>query len=375
MMRRTNRWIAVGCTLLGLAGWQTFGGSASLACPAGDGGQVSREAEQQPQSDVVQADDGTGDATHTSKVRQAEHIRPSAGDPFAPITVDEILTASSERPVSSLPTSGEASPAGYLAPPVPIGETHGSLAATHPVPLAEAVMPGMSPMLGGPAGAMIPGGSMAVALDGGCGACGRTVGGPCGELYSGLINNMVVIAAFDYFTNTGDLQSERLRRAATQLNIGPVEIPDLDPQRIAGLFGANAGAPITRGGRICYQVGFNYNQAEQGAHGFFTTGIFHRAGPGDCWPINWGSVYDFMYDDFLGYHAGQVRLKMGYLFGECDEVGGWVAISTNTDEEEATIRTQTLDPQGNRVGPVFDDTIQSRVTVTQAAYLLSLIHI
>jgi hypothetical protein len=147
-----------------------------------------------------------------------------------------------------------------------------------------------------------------------------------------MVENMVIFVGADYFTNSGMINRQRLfNKAINTLAVTPLDVPDLDPQRMGGMISINAGAPFTPDGDLGFQIGGTYVESEEGAQGFFTTGIFHRAQPGESWGINWGLVYDIAYDDFIDYVIGQIRFKAGLALTARDEVGGWIAIGTNVE--------------------------------------------
>jgi hypothetical protein len=171
----------------------------------------------------------------------------------------------------------------------------------------------------------------------------------------------VIFTGADYFNNSGMINRPRLINAATNpingLNVLPVGIPDLDPQRLGGMFSINAGAPFTPDGGLGFQIGGTYIETEEGAQGFFTTGIFHRCEPGECWGVNWGMVFDVAYDDFIDFAIGQLRFKAGVPLTSRDEIGGWVAVGTNVEQVDLTVTTLII----GTTGPIFEDTIRARV--------------
>ena len=184
--------------------------------------------------------------------------------------------------------------------------------------------------------------------------------GACPGAYQSLLDNMVIFAGADYFTNTGQIFKSRLFSAAESLNVEPVDVPDLDPNRVAGFFGVNAGVPITRDGQLNFQIGAMLNAATEGSQGFITGGIYRRAEPGEQWGINWGVVYDLAYDDFQNSTIGQIRIKGGIPITPRNEVGGWFGIGTTPDNVEVTITTRVI-PNTGPDDPIFKDTIGARV--------------
>jgi hypothetical protein len=169
-------------------------------------------------------------------------------------------------------------------------------------------------------------------LQSGGSQCGTGGGAGGCSAFSGMIDNMVIFAGADYFTNSGMINRDRLfNKAINTLGVTPHDVPDLDPQRIGGMLSINAGAPLTPDGELGFQVGGTYIEADEGAQGFFTIGVFHRCDPGACWGINWGLVYDVAYDDFIDYAIGQIRFKAGVSVTSRDEVGGWLSIGTNVE--------------------------------------------
>jgi hypothetical protein len=188
-----------------------------------------------------------------------------------------------------------------------------------------------------------------------------------GSGFTSLMDNMIIFAGADYFSNAGELDGDKLASAAADLSVLPVNRPEFDPIRVGTVIGVNAGAPLTHDGKIGYQVGFLYNQAEFGAQGFFTTGIFHRCDPCDKHGINWGVVYDAMYDNYIDYAVGQVRFKFGYAITKRDELGAWFNLATNDEIVNVDIRTLTCGIDGCEP-PVFTDTIEARISAEQQGH-------
>jgi hypothetical protein len=220
--------------------------------------------------------------------------RAAAADPLAPITADEILPASARGPAGMTTYPPGTILSGGMAPPVPTSMPAGSPSAYLP-PAGGPGVAGLPPI--GP-------GQM-------CNSCGgphAAVGSDCcDEVFDGMINNMSIYGGFDYFMQSGT------------------------GERYGGMIGANAGAPITDDGSLCYQLGFNLMPAEIGMQSFLTAGLFHRANPAGGLSLNMGIVYDLLYDENQDFTVGQIRMKIGSAFTPRDEVGAWFNITTNSD--------------------------------------------
>jgi hypothetical protein len=316
MMRRAHWLAAVGSATLGLAGLagcQSMGGYPSGSWN-GDRSLVR----------AAEPDDPS--AQPSLQLRSIRSVSPDpafADDPFAPITVEQFLPANSTGPsgVSSATVHNHAAPAGYVSPPT--GSTPNALVPPAPMAVMSPVSP--SPMAMGAQSWDAHG-----AMHGGCSQCGMG-SGSCSP-FTGMIENMVIFAGADYFSNSGMINRDRLfNKAVNDLGVQPVDVPDLDPQRLGSMISINAGAPFTPDGDLGFQIGGTYIETEEGAQGFFTTGIYHRCEPGDRCGINWGLVYDVAYDDFIDFAIGQVRFKGGVAVTSRDEIGGWVAAGTNVE--------------------------------------------
>ncbi|GEM_PF-5885484 len=347
-MRRAQWWTAIGCLALGAVG---------LAC--------SRSMGQEP---------GPGDPPRSSlQLRPIEPAQPQHGssaapsdDPFAPISVEELLPASQNAPTSPWPSAGQGdmrygspgvTPSGAYAAPAAMNQHAGAMAPPAPIAtLSGGVM----------AGALDPTQSWSLhgAVHGPCPMCGGKTG-CCGGEWNSMLDGMVLFAGADYWSNAGELDRGHLVTVAAGLNVEPVRIPNLDPARVGGFLGINVGIPLTPDGELFWQLGTQYVEEGDGAQGFFTLGAFHRATPGDPWGINWGMVYDVMYDDFIDYSIGQLRFKMGYPITARDEIGGWFTVGTNVDNIEVTVVTEILG-----IGPpTFDDILGARVRPMSQGHL------
>jgi hypothetical protein len=270
-------------------------------------------------------------------------------DPFAPISVEQFLPATSRgskpgESKSAMPASGTVS-AGYNAPP---GSISSANAIVPPTPIATAAP---SPLMGAAHHWDAKG-----AAGDGCPTCGA--GGSCG-FYSSLIENMSIFAGADYFTNAGGLDPARLRRAADELGHEILEkSPDLDPQRLGSMLSINAGVPFTPDAELGFQLGATYVEEDDGAQAFITAGFYHRGEPGEHWCINWGVVFDYKYDDFIDYSIGQLRFKAGYPLTARDEIGGWFTVPTNVEEVDLIVSSVII----GTGAPVFRDNIRARVS-------------
>jgi hypothetical protein len=337
-MTRRAHWLAAAGSatlgLAGLAGCQSMGGYPTGSWN-GDRSMV-RAAEPDDQSEQG-----------SLQLRAIQSA--AADDPFAPITVEQLLPASSTGPRggTSANSSYNMAPAGYNSTP----SSSAPNAMVPPAPMAVMTPAGPSPLMseshswGGHG-----------ALHGGCSQCGQGSGG-C-STFSGMVENMVIFIGADYFNNSGQINRDRLfNKALNTLAVIPVDVPDLDPQRTGGMFSLNAGAPFTADGEIGFQIGGTYVESEEGAQGFFTTGFFHRCQAGSC-PINWGAVFDIAYDDFIDYCIGQFRFKAGYAVTSRDEIGGWLSVGTNT-EHVFLSGTDVID--GDPTLTLNDNVIEARV--------------
>lgn len=342
-MKRAQWLAVVGSATLGLAGLagcQSFGGYPSGSWGSGDAGIVRAAEPDDPQSvPSLQLNPMEKSAGHSGE------------DPFAPISVEQLLPATTQRPQVSMPYSSENAPAGYVAPPAPIHSIPGALVPPTPMAVMRPMPVSPSPLMAG-AHAW----EASAAMHGSCPQCGHNAGASSG-MFTSMIENMVIFAGGDYFSNSGMINKNRLNNSAAALNVVPVDVPDLDPQRVGSMLSVNAAAPFTPGGDLCFQIGGTYIETEEGAQGFFTTGIYHRCEPGEKWGLNWGMVYDIAYDDFIDYAIGQIRLKAGFPLTSHDEVGGWLSIGTNTEQVDVTVTTLII----GTVDPIFADTIRARV--------------
>jgi len=157
-----------------------------------------------------------------------------------------------------------------------------------------------------------------------------------------------------------------LVNAAASLGVQPVEVPDLDPQRLGSMISINAGAPFTPDGDLGFQVGGTYTESEEGAQAFFTIGVFHLARPGEKLGINWGLVYDLAYDDFIDFIIGQIRIKAGYPVSPRDEIGGWFTVGTNVENVSLPGTDRII---GDPLQTIFPDEIEARVRPEGMGYL------
>lgn len=335
MMRRAHWLAAVGSAtvgLAGLAGCQSMGGYSTGAWNGDKSLIRAAEPDEPSEMPSLQLHSTSSDAV--------------PDDPFAPITVEQFLPASNRGSRSANVSSSPSytAPAGYTTAP-----TSSPSAVVPPAPMAVMAPVGPSPLASGAAweghGAM----------HGTCPQCGGN-GGCSG--FSGMVENMVIFVGGDYFTNSGMINRDRLFNRAATLNVTPLSVPELDPQRVGGMISMNAAAPFTPDGDICFQIGGTYVETEEGAQGFFTAGFFHRCQTDDRCSINWGLVYDIAYDDFIDYVIGQIRFKAGYPVTSRDEIGGWLAVGTNVE----TVFLPGTDVITN--DPTFtvnDDVIEARV--------------
>jgi hypothetical protein len=317
MMRRAHWLAAVGLATLGLAGL--------AGCQSAGGYPSGSWSGERSMVRAAEPDDPSSLPSLELHAIQTADSTVEAEDPFAPITVEQFLPATS-RGDSPVTVKSHTAPAGYLMAP------SGSAPSTLVPPAPMAVT---APMPAHP-----------LAIDahsswephesghGACSQCGHSSGG-C-SLFTGMVENMVIFLGGDYFSNSGRINRDRLLNKTSDpligLNVTPIDVPDLDPHRAGGMLSINAGAPLTPDGDLAFQIGGTYIEADEGGQGFFTTGIFHRCEPGDTWGINWGLVYDIAYDDFIDYVIGQIRFKGGYAITSRDEVGGWLSIGTHTEE-------------------------------------------
>ena len=348
-MKRRAHWLAVvsSATLgvAGLAGCQSMGGYPNGSWGSGDAGTVRAAEPDDPQSVP------SLQLQPTQSLGQRSGGGP-ADDPFAPISIEQLLPASPYKPQSSATVNSDTAPVGYVAPPGAMNVMPGTLAP--PVPMAV-----MHPMTAAPSplAAGAHAWDSSAAGHSACPQCGHQGGASCGGAVSSMIENMVIFAGADFFNNSGMINRVRLFNAAASLNVIPIDIPDLDPQRLGGMFSINAGAPFTPDGDLGFQIGGTYIESEEGAQGFFTSGLFHRCQPGDCWGVNWGAVFDVAYDDFIDYVIGQFRFKAGIPLTPRDEIGGWVTIGTNVEQVDVKVTTLII----GTTGPLFVDTIRARV--------------
>jgi hypothetical protein len=336
-MKRRAHWLAVGFATLGLAG---LSGCQSMG---GYSGSWNNES-------VVRAAEPEGPATlpslHLSPIQSVPPSSHGDEDPFAPITVEQFLPADSSGPRSfGSESSSHAAPAGY---------TTSSATSTPNALVPPAPMAVMAPMAPSPLASTSHSWDTHLS-HGGCSQCGGADG--CTP-FDGMIQNMVIFVGADYFTNSGKINGDRLRNQALTINVVPVDVPDLDPHRVGGMFSINAGAPFTPDGDLSFQIGGTYVESEEGAQGFFTTGLYHRCHPGDGCGISWGLVYDIAYDDFIDYVIGQIRFKAGYAIGSRDEIGGWLAAGTNV---EHVFLEGTHFIVGDPLQTSFPDNIEARV--------------
>ncbi len=296
----------------------------------------------------------------------------SQDDPFAPFAVEQFLPASSQAPrtavnvapesrtMNSAATpvySGAMAPVGFTAPPASMGASIG--ARVPPAPIAT-----MAPMAA--PGSQLAGEAHHWDMKGAagdtcptCGHCGS------GGLYTSMIDNMVIFAGADYFSNAGGLDNIKLRSAADELGhllLG--KAPDLDPNRLGSILSINVGVPFTPDGDICFQIGGTYIEEEEGAQGFLTTGFYHRCHPGEGCGVNWGMVYDYKYDDFIDYAIGQLRFKAGYSLTTRDEIGGWFTLGTNVEKVDLIVTSLII----GTGGPIFQDNIRARVAPMGQGY-------
>jgi hypothetical protein len=357
-MKRRAHWLAVvSFATLGsasLVGCQSMGGNSQGSWGSRDAGTIRAAEPDDPQS------------VPSLQLQPMESAAPGsrnlpADDPFAPISVEQLLPATTHTPAPRS-YSTETAPAGYAAPPATMNSMPGTLAP--PIPMATMYPAAVAPSHGM---ASVHNWDPGAAVHAGCTQCGKSSSPGCGSGTS-LMENMVIFTGADYFSNSGMMNRARLLNAAFLLNVDPLEIPNLDPQRMGGITSINAGAPFTPDGQIGFQIGGTYVEAEEGAQGFFTAGFFHRCEPGECWGVNWGAVVDVAYDDFIDYTIGQVRVKAGIPLTSRDEIGGWIAAGTNTDLVNIPIPTVILgqdcaaDPDG--LGPQLPctrDTVHARV--------------
>ncbi len=347
-MIRSAQWLAVvGSATLGLAGCQAMSSSTNLSWKGDPGASVVRAAEPDDPASSIPSLQLHAVETSTPHARGK-----TLDDPFAPITVEQLLPASHQGPAHSAPAGETTTATGYMAPPAAISSTTNTLMPPVPMAVTYPTIGSPSPLAAG-AGHWDAG----AALHGSCPTCG-TKGGSATGILSGMTQNMVIFSGADYFQNSGMINSDRLFNAANILNVEPVDVPNFDPARLGGMFGINAGAPFTSDGKIGFQIGGLYIESEDGAQGFFTTGLFHRCDTCENCGVNWGAVFDIAYDDHIDYVIGQIRIKAGYALSPRDEIGGWFTIGTNVEQVDVTVTTRIL----GTTGPIFEDTfIRARV--------------
>lgn len=110
--------------------------------------------------------------------------------------------------------------------------------------------------------------------------------------------------------------------------------------------GVNWGGPLWHCHGIGYQLGaqgvssnFSGNSVEGQSddsrnQSFLTAGIFTRA-PGRGWQL--GVAFDWLEDDFyVDVSLNQLRAELSYVTFCGSEIGGWVATSSETDDDEIT---------------------------------------
>ena len=261
---------------------------------------------------------------------------PEPSDPFAPLSTEEILATSglhlANPSIQSAVLGAESSPAPSR-----------NIQATWNIP-NSAPSPMSSSLIGvrqAPSIAAMPHSALHQ-----CPSCGGRswIGGqgdvgPDG-LYTSMVDNMVIFGGADYFTSAGAINPVAVQAAASSVNVtlaGP--IADVSPYRAGGYVGANAAAPLTPGGNLGFQIGFEYDQVELGGQGFFTTGVFHRCDPRGGLSLNAGVVYDLLYDDLHSHHVGQIRFQIGTAFSARNELGAWFNVVTNRDQTDVPILT------------------------------------
>jgi len=166
---------------------------------------------------------------------------------------------------------------------------------------------------------------------------------PPGNYFTCMVDNMVISGGAEDFRSGGDLDIYEVLTIAQQNNVQILSrLPDIDPDRVGGYIEVNAGAPLTPFGNLGFQIGGRYTQVEQGGQAFLTTGFFHRCNPAGGLSLKYGAVYDFLYDDFMVYHVGQVRVQFGAAFRSNSEIGAWFTIPTNHDTAELPVFTRVL---------------------------------
>jgi len=114
--------------------------------------------------------------------------------------------------------------------------------------------------------------------------------------------------------------------------------------------GVNWGVPLLPWWGVGGQIGFQFEHSDfddgsditsNRRQFFFTTGLFHRAGP--CGGLQWGVVYDYMRDDYYVLNdLTQIRAEISLVGARCHEIGFTGAFGASNFQYTSPFSQRTL---------------------------------